>query len=161
MHVRYVSVQGGEKGSKKLPLSNLRVLVVAEEGGEIGIIEEFVSKEGSSDRYYWANSVLEVVVRERAKEFLHSAASNRKSRNDYYPGLVNGVMHAIQFVSFSTVLSRSIFLVTPRELLQINPRVYQHHYPNTIVDLYLTNSCLCPPPPYPPSLIKTPNPSPT
>ncbi|KAJ8774428.1 hypothetical protein K2173_016874 [Erythroxylum novogranatense] len=76
MHLRYVSVQGGEKGSKKLPLSNPRVLVVVEEGGEIGIIEEFVSKEGSSDRYYWANSVLEVVVGERAK-VKHSCIQNQ------------------------------------------------------------------------------------
>lgn len=67
IHFKYVSVEGGEKGSKKLPVSNPRVFVVVEEGGEVGIIEEFVSKEGNDDRYYWANPVLEVVIGKGAK----------------------------------------------------------------------------------------------
>lgn len=71
IHLRYVSVEGGEKGSKKLPVSNPRVFVVVEEGGEIGIIEEFMNKEGSDGKCYWANSVLEVVIGEGAK-FRHS-----------------------------------------------------------------------------------------
>ncbi|EEF27596.1 protein ABCI7, chloroplastic [Ricinus communis] len=66
IHLRYVSVEGGEEGSNKLPVSNPRVLVVVEEGGEVGIIEEFVSI-GSGDKCYWANSVLEVMIEEGAK----------------------------------------------------------------------------------------------
>ncbi|KAJ6394126.1 hypothetical protein OIU77_023369 [Salix suchowensis] len=67
IHLKYVSVEGGEEGSKKLPVSNPRVFVVVEEGGEVGIIEEFVSKEGNDDKYYWANPVLEVVIGKGAK----------------------------------------------------------------------------------------------
>lgn len=67
IHIRYISVEGGEKGSKKLPVSNPRVFVVVEEGGEVGIIEEFVSKEGSDGRCYWANPVLEVLIGKGAK----------------------------------------------------------------------------------------------
>ncbi|XWS49233.1 hypothetical protein CRYUN_Cryun13aG0146300 [Craigia yunnanensis] len=43
-----------------MPLSNPRVFVLVEKGGETGIVEEFVGKEGSE--CYWTNSVLEVVV---------------------------------------------------------------------------------------------------
>ncbi|KAJ8774457.1 hypothetical protein K2173_016903 [Erythroxylum novogranatense] len=60
----------------------IRVLVVVEEGGEIGIIEEFVSKEGSSNRYYWANSVLEVVVGEREK-VKYSCIQNQSLRSTH------------------------------------------------------------------------------
>ncbi|KAJ6427016.1 hypothetical protein OIU84_022582 [Salix udensis] len=67
IHLKYVSVEGGEEGSKKLPVSNPRVFVIVEEGGEVGIIEEFVSKEGNDDKYYWANPVLEVVIGKGAK----------------------------------------------------------------------------------------------
>jgi Fe-S cluster assembly protein SufD len=67
IHFKYVSVEGGEEGSKKLPVSNPRVFVVVEEGGEVGIIEEFMSKEGNDDKRYWANPVLEVVIGKGAK----------------------------------------------------------------------------------------------
>ncbi|XP_065881061.1 protein ABCI7, chloroplastic [Euphorbia lathyris] len=66
IHLRYVSVEGGEGVSKNLPVSNPRVLVVVEEGGEVGIIEEFVST-GDDDKCYWANAVLEVMIEEGAK----------------------------------------------------------------------------------------------
>ncbi|KDP20142.1 hypothetical protein JCGZ_05911 [Jatropha curcas] len=66
IHLRYVSLEGGEEGSNKLPVSNPRVLVVVEEGGEVGIIEEFVSV-GSDDKCYWANSVLQVIIEEGSK----------------------------------------------------------------------------------------------
>nr|AIU41657.1 ABC transporter family protein [Hevea brasiliensis] len=66
IHLSYVSVEGGEEGSNKLPVSNPRVLVVVEEGGEVGIIEEFTNV-GSNDKCYWANSVLEVMIEEGAK----------------------------------------------------------------------------------------------
>ncbi|KAF2295558.1 hypothetical protein GH714_033192 [Hevea brasiliensis] len=49
IHLSYVSVEGGEEGSNKLPVSNPRVLVVVEEGGgEVGIIEEFTNKSTST-----------------------------------------------------------------------------------------------------------------
>ncbi|WCJ22784.1 non-intrinsic ABC protein 6 [Euphorbia peplus] len=63
----YVS---GEEGSKNLPVSNPRVLVVVEEGGEVGIID---------DKCYWANAVLEVMIEEGAKvnhSYVQSQSSN-------------------------------------------------------------------------------------
>ncbi|XP_076912220.1 protein ABCI7, chloroplastic-like [Bidens hawaiensis] len=62
--LRYVSSEGSGKGSRKLPVSNPRVLVVVEKGGEVGIVEEFT---GGGDLSYWSNSVLEVVIGEEAK----------------------------------------------------------------------------------------------
>ncbi|KAM4073524.1 hypothetical protein ACB094_10G026400 [Castanea mollissima] len=63
--LRYISVEGCDEGSNELPVSNPRVLVLVERGGEIGIIEEFLGKDGQSR--YWANSVLEVMVGEGGK----------------------------------------------------------------------------------------------
>ncbi|PWA48822.1 non-intrinsic ABC protein 6 [Artemisia annua] len=67
LHLRYVSSEGSDKGSKKLPVSNPRVLVVVEKGGEIGIVEEYMSGDGDADLSYWSNSVMEIVVAEEAK----------------------------------------------------------------------------------------------
>lgn len=60
IHLRYFSAEGGNEGSKNLPLSNPRVFVLVEEGGEVGVVEEFVGNEGNES--YWTNSVLEVVI---------------------------------------------------------------------------------------------------
>ncbi|CAI9095425.1 OLC1v1031378C1 [Oldenlandia corymbosa var. corymbosa] len=65
LHLRYVSVKGEEKESKTLPVSNPRVLVLVEKGGEIGIIEEYVN--GDGDHCYWTNAVMDVVIGEGAK----------------------------------------------------------------------------------------------
>ncbi|KAL5550913.1 hypothetical protein UlMin_001089 [Ulmus minor] len=65
IHLSYFSVDGGEKGSEKLPISNPRVFVLVEKGGEIGIIEEFLG--GDGNKCYWTNAVLEVVIGERGK----------------------------------------------------------------------------------------------
>ncbi|KAF3449470.1 hypothetical protein FNV43_RR10198 [Rhamnella rubrinervis] len=65
IHLKYFSIEGGEKGSSKLPISNPRVLVLVEKGGEVGIIEEFMG--GDGNKSYWANAVLEVVVAEGGK----------------------------------------------------------------------------------------------
>ncbi|XP_058224333.1 protein ABCI7, chloroplastic [Rhododendron vialii] len=65
LHLRYCSVEGVDSGSKILPVSNPRVLVVVEKGGEVGIVEEYVG--GDGQKCYWANSVTEVVVGEGAK----------------------------------------------------------------------------------------------
>lgn len=65
LHLTYFSVEGSEKGEKSLPISNPRVLVVVEKGGEISIVEEYVGVDGG--RSYWANPVMEVVIGEGAK----------------------------------------------------------------------------------------------
>lgn len=66
IYLKYISVEGGDEGSKKMPLSNPRVFVLVEKGGEVGIVEEFVGKEGS--QCYWTNSVLEVVIDRRRRK---------------------------------------------------------------------------------------------
>ena len=58
LHIVYYSVEGGDIGFKKLPVSNPRVFVLVEEGGEIGEIEELVG--GGENKCYWANAVTEV-----------------------------------------------------------------------------------------------------
>ncbi|KAL6144688.1 PREDICTED: protein ABCI7, chloroplastic [Fragaria vesca subsp. vesca] len=72
--LRYFSNEGGEIRSHKLPLSNPRVLVLVEAGGEIGLIEEFLG--GDGDKCYWVNSVLEVGVGEGGK-VKHSYVQNQ------------------------------------------------------------------------------------
>lgn len=64
LHLRYCSVKGSDFESNKLPVSNPRVLVLVEKGGEVGIIEEFVG--GDGDKCYWTNSVIEVIIGEGA-----------------------------------------------------------------------------------------------
>lgn len=65
LHLRYLSAEGAEKESKSMPISNPRVLVLVEKGGEINVVEEYVS--GNGDKCYWTNSVTEFVVGEDAK----------------------------------------------------------------------------------------------
>ncbi|MFS7942250.1 putative SUF system FeS cluster assembly, SufBD [Helianthus anomalus] len=65
LHLRYVASEGSDKDSGKLPVSNPRVLVVVEKGGEIGIVEEFMGGDGGLS--YWTNSVMEVVIGEEGK----------------------------------------------------------------------------------------------
>lgn len=74
LHLRYFSDKGEDKETNKLPVSNPRVMVLVEKGGEIGIIEEYVS--GDGDKYYWANSVIDVVIGEGAK-VSHSYIQNQ------------------------------------------------------------------------------------
>ncbi|XP_016485523.1 protein ABCI7, chloroplastic [Nicotiana tabacum] len=72
--LRYISGESSDKGSKALPFSNPRVLVLVEKGGEISIVEEYVG--GEKDKCYWSNSVIEVVVGEGAK-VSHSYLQNQ------------------------------------------------------------------------------------
>jgi Fe-S cluster assembly protein SufD len=79
IHLKYFAAEGGdEEGStKELPVSNPRVVVVVEKGGEVGFIEEFVGKE--QNMFYWTNSVVEVVVGEGAKvkhSYLQTQSAN-------------------------------------------------------------------------------------
>uniref|UniRef100_A0A803LU57 Uncharacterized protein n=1 Tax=Chenopodium quinoa TaxID=63459 RepID=A0A803LU57_CHEQI len=69
LNLRYCSVKGSDVGSNTLPVSNPRVLVLVEKGGEVGIVEEFVG--GNGNKCYWTNSVLEVIIGEGAT-FSHS-----------------------------------------------------------------------------------------
>lgn len=61
----FASVEGGEEGLGRLPLSSPRCVVVVEKGGEVGIVEEFLGGEGGG-KCYWANSVVEIIVEEGA-----------------------------------------------------------------------------------------------
>lgn len=63
--LRYYSLEGADSGLKELPISNPRVMVVVEKGGEIGVVEEYVG--GDGDKSYWANSVTEFALGEGAK----------------------------------------------------------------------------------------------
>ncbi|KAL9167464.1 hypothetical protein ABFS82_05G099800 [Erythranthe guttata] len=67
LHLRFFSVNGSDKESKILPISNPRVLVVVEKGAEISIVEEYISGDGDNDKCYWTNSVMEVFVGDGAK----------------------------------------------------------------------------------------------
>lgn len=74
LHLRYYSIECCNEGLKKLPISNPRVLVLVEKGGEIGFIEEYMG--GDENGCYWANSVTEVVIGEGAK-VSHSYTQNQ------------------------------------------------------------------------------------
>lgn len=74
VHLRYYSVEASDVGSNKLPVSNPRVFVVVEEGGEVDIVEEFMG--GDQNGCYWANPVLEVVIGEGGK-VRHSYVQNQ------------------------------------------------------------------------------------
>lgn len=74
LQLRYISVEGSDEGSDKLPISNPRFFVLVEKGGEIGVIEEFCSGNGS--KCYWSNPVMEVVIAEAGK-FRHSYLQNQ------------------------------------------------------------------------------------
>lgn len=67
VHVRVCYDGGSEVGEGRLPVSNPRVLVVAEKGAEVGIVEEHLGVNGSEGKCYWGNSVVEVVVEEGAR----------------------------------------------------------------------------------------------
>jgi len=64
VHFGYVSLQSSKEGENEMYISNPRVLVVVEKGGEVDIVEEF---EGNENECYWSNAVLEVVVGEGGK----------------------------------------------------------------------------------------------
>ncbi|CAH9130785.1 unnamed protein product [Cuscuta epithymum] len=63
LHLKYFSLKGREKHSNVLPISNPRVLVLVEKGGELSIVEEYTG----SDKCYWANPVMEIVIGDGAK----------------------------------------------------------------------------------------------
>lgn len=77
IHLKYYSAEGSDEASGKLPLSNPRVFVLVEKGGEIVLLEEFGG--GDGNKCYWANPVLEVVIGEGAR-FRHSYVQNESSR---------------------------------------------------------------------------------
>ncbi|KAK4400727.1 protein ABCI7, chloroplastic [Sesamum angolense] len=66
LHFRFFSLNGPDKDSKTLPISNPRVLVLVEKGAEISIVEEYTGG-GRNDVCYWTNSVMEIVLGDGAK----------------------------------------------------------------------------------------------
>ncbi|XP_028762445.1 protein ABCI7, chloroplastic [Neltuma alba] len=65
VHLAYFSFEASNEGSNAMHVSNPRVLVLVEKGGEIDIIEEFSAE--NANQCYWANSALEMVIREGGK----------------------------------------------------------------------------------------------
>lgn len=76
IHLRYIAVEGSEEGSNELPVSNPRVFVLVESGGEVSIVEEFSGRDRKKN--YWTNSVMEVVVGEGGK-VRHSYVQSQSS----------------------------------------------------------------------------------
>lgn len=74
LHLKHFAVEGSDRESKTLPISNPRVLVMVEKGGEVGIVEEYVG--GDGEKCYWTNSVVEVVIGEGGK-VTHSYIQNQ------------------------------------------------------------------------------------
>ena len=97
IHFRYYSINGGDEGSKELAVSNPRVLVLVENGGEIEIIEEFLSGDGGKS--YWSNPVLEVVI-----------GSGGKVKHSYIQNQSLNAAH-IKWTSVQQVLSFSIIQI--------------------------------------------------
>ncbi|GAB4842709.1 hypothetical protein Ancab_012684 [Ancistrocladus abbreviatus] len=64
LYLQYYSIKGSESESSELPMSNPRVLLFVEKGGEVSIIEEYLG--GHEGKSYWTNSVLEVMIGEGA-----------------------------------------------------------------------------------------------
>lgn len=60
LYLRYYSAEGSDDGSNNLPISNPRILLFVEKGGDVGIIEEYLGAD--EKKCYWTNSVLEVVI---------------------------------------------------------------------------------------------------
>ncbi|PIA57757.1 hypothetical protein AQUCO_00600467v1 [Aquilegia coerulea] len=65
LHFTFFSSESGDIGSKVLPVSNPRVLVLVEKGGEIEIIEEYFGAD--ENQCYWVNSAMEVLIGEGGK----------------------------------------------------------------------------------------------
>ncbi|GER44548.1 non-intrinsic ABC protein 6 [Striga asiatica] len=66
LHLKFFSLNGSDKDSKTLPVSNPRVLALVERGGEISIVEEYSGGDGD-DKCYWTNSVMEIVIGDAGK----------------------------------------------------------------------------------------------
>lgn len=68
IHLVYFSLQGSGEVLNALRLSNPRVLVVVEKGGEVDIIEEFSGEgNGNENECYWTNAAFEAVIGEGGK----------------------------------------------------------------------------------------------
>ncbi|RZC57247.1 hypothetical protein C5167_004550 [Papaver somniferum] len=70
LRFKFYSQETSEIGSRNLPMSNPRVLVLVDKGGEVGIVEEYLGSCGGckeEDDSYWVNSVMEVQIGEGGK----------------------------------------------------------------------------------------------
>ncbi|GAB4850599.1 hypothetical protein Ancab_029908 [Ancistrocladus abbreviatus] len=64
LYLQHCSIKGSKSESNELLMSNPRVLLIVEKGGEVNIIEEYLG--GQWGKCYWTNSVLEAVIGEGA-----------------------------------------------------------------------------------------------
>ncbi|KAI3843063.1 hypothetical protein MKX03_018318 [Papaver bracteatum] len=69
LRFKFYSQATSEIGSRNFPMSNPRVLVLVEKGGEVGIVEDYMGGGGGGeeDERYWVNSVMEVQIGEGGK----------------------------------------------------------------------------------------------
>lgn len=67
IHVQFGYSGGAGEGEEIMAMSNPRVLVVAEEGAEVALVEEHFGVDGGEEKCYWANPVMEIVVEDGAK----------------------------------------------------------------------------------------------
>lgn len=63
VHVMFCYSGSGKE--EEMAMSNPRVLVVAEEGAEVSVVEEHFGFDAAG--CYWANPVMEIVIGERGK----------------------------------------------------------------------------------------------
>ncbi|KAI4377958.1 hypothetical protein MLD38_015508 [Melastoma candidum] len=74
IRLRYFCAEGGDGESGKLAISNPRVFVLVEKGGEVDIVEEFVDAE--EGKCCWVNTALEIFISEGGK-VRHSYVQNQ------------------------------------------------------------------------------------
>lgn len=67
LYLRFCYDVGSEGGEGRMPVSNPRVLILVEKGAELAVVEEHLGVNGSEEKCYWANSVVEVVLEEGAR----------------------------------------------------------------------------------------------
>ncbi|XP_077241723.1 non-intrinsic ABC protein 6 [Tasmannia lanceolata] len=77
LHLRFLSRESSDDASIRIPVSNPRLMVLVEKGGEIGIIEEYLGCD--EGKCYWANSVMEILIEEGGK--VHHSYIQRQDEN--------------------------------------------------------------------------------
>lgn len=113
IHVVYYSTgrggsKDGDEGAASISLASPRLLVVAESGAKVEIIEQFIGAPGQA---YWSNSVCEIHVADGA-EVSHSC-SQEQERNSVHikqthVSQVCAVIELTQFRKKTTAHSRSV-----------------------------------------------------
>ncbi|EPS71055.1 hypothetical protein M569_03704, partial [Genlisea aurea] len=127
LHLRYISMSGrDDDDSRILPVSNPRVLVLVEKGGEINVVEEYRDQgDDERRRRYWTNAVTEIVLGDGAKV-----------RHSYVQAQSSGAAH----VKWTSVHQESgsvyqlVEISSGGKLSRHNVHVQQHG-PDTVTDL--------------------------